>query len=141
MWRNILKHKLSKGKGERKRFNTSFDDYVSNELQKVGVLCWLRHQYNWFSKTNKNVIWRGKFRCINENCTNVFNCVISPNYSDQGVKLLINWKEKASNHFQVLKPKRCTGEDRKKVAFQLLAHGNVNVKQDYELNSFLNPGN
>ena len=65
LWADFLNKHVSKGK--RKKFKTSFDDFVSLELQQQGVLCWLKHNFYWFNKSTE-YCWRGKFRCIDKNC-------------------------------------------------------------------------
>lgn len=125
--------------GKRKKFKTSFDDYISNELQRRGVFCWLRHKYNWFAKVNKNILWRGKFRCINKNCPIIFNSTIQKD-TESGVNLSINWEHMTPMHLKLKRPVRCIGKDRKRLATELMAQSNSNVKQDHDLSNFLNVG-
>jgi hypothetical protein len=41
-WTNFSN--TSANKEKRKKFKTSFDDFISSELQKQGVLCSLKHE-------------------------------------------------------------------------------------------------
>lgn len=135
-WTNFLN--TSANKGKRKKFKTSFDDFISSELQKQGVLCWLKHTYNWFNKCTE-YFWRGKFRCISKNCPLIYNCVIKQN-NELGVKVEVDWENLLVSHIKLKKAVRCVGETRKNVARNLMAYGNSNIRQDHLLQNLIQNG-
>ncbi len=133
LWADFLNKHVSKGK--RKKFKTSFDDFVSLELQQQGVLCWLKHNFYWFNKSTE-YCWRGKFRCIDKNCQIVYNCAIKKN-NNIGVNVEVKWEKLQATHVKLTKAKRCIGASRKIVSTHLLAYGNSNVRQDHLLQNLL----
>ena len=134
LWKKFLQTEITGTGCKRKKFKTTFDDFISSELQKAGVLCWLRHEYNWF---NKKEFWRGRFKCINKSCSIVYNCVIKKN-SNFGVLMNVNWKHCESDHLLLQKEKRCCGTKRNNLALKLMAHGNSNIRQDNLLQNLIN---
>ncbi|CAF0948592.1 unnamed protein product [Brachionus calyciflorus] len=122
---------------QRSQFNTGFDDFLSQKLQEKGVKCWLRCSSNRFKNAesqNKSApFWTGKFKCIDNDCTNIFKSSIRDNlirhYSivydkyeqphSIEVKILQNYV-----HMEKIEPRiRSADNQRKRQAVDVLAHG------------------
>ena len=134
-WQKFLKTAISKGR--RKKFKTSFDEFISTELQKIGVKCWLRHVFNWFHKNPKNLLWRGKYKCIDKRCPRVYSCKIEKN-KHKGVVLIISWNTCCIDHLKLKKVSRCVGKEREHLALELIADGNANVRNNNVIHNFIN---
>jgi hypothetical protein len=139
LWQQFLKNDvLTVETSQRKKFRTNFDDFVSAELQKTGVLCWLRHKHNWFNK--KKQFWKGVFRCIDKNCSSIYKCKIDNNNSFNGVNLDVCWEKVNVTHQKLPKKERCAGFLRKEISLNLIANGTSNTRQDHILHNFLSDG-
>ena len=112
---------------------------MSLELQKKGVLCWLKHTYNWFNKSTE-YCWRGKFRCISKNCPINYTCIINKNIN-LGVTIEVTWDNLEAAHIKLRKAKRCVGESRNTIARNLISYGNSNIRQDHILRNLIHNGN
>lgn len=144
----------------RSRFNTRFDDFLSEKLQQNGVNCWLRSISNWFKKerSRKSLapFWSGLFTCIDPFCTNIFKAQIQDNIlKNYSIFYLRTNKNKKLNSIKIfcklsnhshnvpIKSKvRCSGKQRSDQEIEVLAKGveKVSIENSLyndECNSFL----
>ena len=139
-----LEHHVSNYKN-RKKFKVFFHNFLSDKLQKNGVNCWLKCQFNWFKrlKENNNCIWNGVYSCLNHECKNKFEAKIYHNFYDLNFsKTVIVKCENYIEHLKIKRPIRCTGKDRLEQARTIVISGISNVQSQNiihnELNSDLN---
>ena len=87
---------------------------------------------NWFtsSKTPKNILWHGNFKCINSSCTTNFKAAV---YSDIEKYKPVEIEVKLNNfklHEKVDKYDRIVGENRKFMAQKIISNGLQNFKAE-----------
>lgn len=117
----------------RRRFNTSFCDFVSKKLQVLGILCWLKYGSNWFRKEDgrkRGDFWNGIFPCIE--CNNSFRLRINSPTFDEIIVDLVNYKQ---NHQEFVdkRKKRIVGEKRKLLAEKIKSMGITNFRAENEI--------
>jgi hypothetical protein len=105
----------------RKRFLTGFDDYISNKLQEKGFCCWLRSIYNWIKKSNKDKLWKGKYKCLSELCHLKFQAEVTLNLNES-LDFSLTWYGTCS-HTKFKPGYRIVKNERSDVAVQLISNG------------------
>jgi hypothetical protein len=135
----------------RFRFDTKFDNFLSERLQQYGIKCWLRSKSNWFKKQSSQKIsapyWRGLFSCSESKCTNTFKAYIK-NELKKNSSIIFSRKinqaenciyvclDKASNNHDLIIPKvRCSGKERSEQELEILAKGVTNVVIDNSIHN------
>jgi len=69
----------------------------------------------------------------------VYNCIIK-GVKNGIVNVDIDWEQINVRHEKLKKEKRCTGNERRDIAKNLIAHGNSNIRNDHLLHNFLHDG-
>lgn len=105
----------------RKRFLTGFDDYISTKLQEKGFRCWLRSIYNWMKKANADKLWKGKYKCLSEECNLKFQAEVVLN-SNESLDFSITWYGYCS-HEKIKPGFRISQKERSDVAVQIVSNG------------------
>ena len=125
----------------RKKFKSLFTDLLSENLQQKGIKCWLKNSYNWFNKNIKKncPFWRGKYVCIDKECTNIFYCMIDKNFELKNnlVQIKINFEENYFHHSNINNKFRCCGYDRYEQGKSIMMHGINNVQSNNILHNML----
>ncbi|CAF0909191.1 unnamed protein product, partial [Brachionus calyciflorus] len=123
----------------RSKFNTEFDDFLSERLQKHEIKCWLRSKSNWFKKerSQKSLapFWSGFFSCLDPKCQNKFKASIKNDLKISRTIRQLSSTQIQNNHIivipylkttheSIIKPKiHCTGKKRVEQQVECLAHG------------------
>ena len=148
----ILKLKSYIGNYNRSKFKKDFDVFLSKKLQILGIKCWLKCKYNWFSKSTctKNPYWKGVFECIDPNCPNVFKASINKIFDQNDSIFLLNERNKTLSiriqytqnniHKKFLtKNIKCSGKSREEQNTEILAYGLTNCQTNNVIFNTLNP--
>ena len=123
---------------DRKRFSSQFDDFLSKMLQDKGIRCWLKNLHNCFLKNTSNpkkktYIWRGKYVCVDKDCSNIFSAYMynKTPYEDisdiQDASLHVFYKKEPKHLTKINKRVRCTGASRDKQKQDLCSNGLTNT--------------
>ncbi|CAF0980134.1 unnamed protein product, partial [Brachionus calyciflorus] len=102
-----------------------FEEELNAKLRVYGFNCYFRCIYNWFKKNSsrkkQSPIWKGLYKCIEPNCSAYIKPILR---TDSEKKILIEIYYSELNHHQlVFRPNRISGDERKKLAYQLKAEG------------------
>lgn len=117
-WLEIQKF-VSTDKNQRKYFLCDFDKWLSSNLQKQGIKCFIKCSFNYFSR-KPDPVWKGLYKCID--CKNNFSIRIL----NIGKKytLYAYWNKSINHEFFVEPPTpRICGEKRKNLSYELKAKG------------------
>ena len=129
----IKKHVSNKGANGRKYFLKQFDKILNAKIKKY-VPCKLKCNSNWFKKISgrKKTLpcWRGKYSCLFERCTVLFNALSYMNLQAcESYEVVISWNTKPT-HLEIIEKQRCDGDLRKTLRVELMANGIENTRND-----------
>ena len=113
----------------RKSLSSSFTDFLSDELQKRDINCYLKCKFNWFkkkdSKKKSSPFWYGQYYCMECN-----NEIIVSIISDMFICMNIFIKEKDSHEKKVSKKIRCIGKQRDIQLNDIRLNGSLNCQTE-----------
>lgn len=131
-WMALLKHTCVNGNG-RISFKAILGDSMSFKLQKCGINCWLRHNFNGIYKKESNNYWVGKYHCIlhDSGCEILYDALVkNPPVANRDVIMRVAWRG-IVEHAVLDKPARCSGEKRKLAAHFVTSVGVQNAATKY----------
>jgi hypothetical protein len=122
----------------RPQFKIFFHDYLSQRLQKEnGFNCWLKPLSNYI-KNKENLLYVAKYSCLHHSCDNIFLCDAKRIRDD--VVLSLKWSSDEYNqeHPIYIKKKRFIGEEREKLAGEIMSKGISHYQSESTLHNIFN---
>ena len=119
----------------RPKLSSDFADFMTKKIQtKFNVNCWLKNDFNYISSKNNTEymkIWSGRYKCIDQMCTNIF-CIYIESYSSIKTakigELTMKYEEKNFHDKCLVKTLRCHGNKRKEQTNELVQNGITNTR-------------
>ena len=117
----------------RRYFSSGFTELLTKRLNLLGTNCCLKRIYNWFSKKGGRKVntpfWVGKYSCLHEKCSQVFECQIIEPY-DLNFNVSVNATGKDIGHEIVSVTKAIRGVKRREMANRIVANGLINTRSE-----------
>lgn len=117
----------------RSKFSNQFDNFLAQKLQDLGLKCWIKCKFNWFSKfqSRKKVArWRGIYKCQDVQCKNKFEAAIyneNELQNQQEILVFVKYTVRNSHSSKLFKKLSYRGESREQQGIELLAFKTTNV--------------
>ncbi len=114
----------------RVQFKVFFHDFLSQKLQsEFSFHCWLKPTSNYI-KNEEVLLYIAKYKCLHQNCPIVFFCK-ALRYNDN-VIIVLNWATSVDlkQHPAIIKRKRFYGDERQKIAVDLMIAGVKNYQAE-----------
>ena len=145
IWKNILENN-TKIWGKRKCLQYApLNNYLTKLLQTKDVKCIVKCKYNWFKEENSrkqsSSYWRGTFYC--QTCTSKFVAIIQndPFILEKSVFININYSSDQSICQNIIKDKKCSGEQRVCLANEIMSKGYTKLKSENTIYNTAFPDN
>ena len=137
-----------KNYNNRLKFAKEFDNFLAQKIQDLGIKCWLKCSFNWFSSyesRKQTPTWRGIYSCQEAECMNRFEATIfnknilldQHEESFKDILIFVKFIETSSHTEAVLKRISCRGKQREEQGLNLLAFKTTMVQSDNILNNKL----
>lgn len=130
-WKSISCLKATYNK--RSKFISDFSNFLSEKIQKHGINCWLKCDFNWFKKNESQKLsspfWKGRYQCYS--CKNTFFTKIIEELKDPNentyVIIFVTYYEYFKHDAKISPKIRCFGEKRLEQAKELMYESTSNV--------------
>lgn len=140
-WKEIIGNCTNK-KSKRKSLNENFHRELTKKLKFIGLNCYLKCKFNWFSNSKnihkRKAFWKGIYTCLGK--CDLLLCAIIKNEIIENNDIIISiFYEKSKEHENINKAARCIGISRKKMGYKIMENGVSNTLANNIIsNGFLN---